>query len=351
MAAAAVCTSTALPLARPAGADQLSSVQAQANALEAKIQQTGSEISALSQQYDAAQYHLGQIQDQVSKTQAAIVKTKQKVAADKASLRHAAIESYVTTGTTANSNPLFDSNTRDYAAKAQYGQVAAGKLSTAVANLTNSKDRLDAQQAQLQTQRSAAQSATASAANAVQRAQVLQQQQNSNLSQVKGQIATLIDQKRAADAAAATVAARQAIAQAKADSSSPGSSPPIPVPPSSGGIGGAAVAAAESQIGVPYVWGASSPSSGFDCSGLTMWAYAQVGISLPHYSGAQMSGSTPVPISALEAGDLLFYGPGGSEHVAMYVGGGMMIEAPRAGSTVHISPMRLGSGFVGARRP
>jgi cell wall-associated NlpC family hydrolase len=338
-------------LARPAGADQLSSVQAQANALEARIQQTGSEISALSQQYDAAQYHLGQIQEQVSKTQDAIVKTKEKVAADKASLRHAAIESYVTTGTTANSNPLFDSNTRDYAAKAQYGQVAAGKLSTAVANLTNSKDRLDAQQAQLQTQKSAAQSATASAAGAVQRAQVLQQQQNANLSQVKGQIATLIDQKRAADAAAAAVTARQAIAQAKANPVvTSDSSPPIPVPPSSGGIGGAAVAAAESQIGVPYVWGGSSPS-GFDCSGLTMWAYAQVGISLPHFSGAQMSGSTPVPISALEPGDLLFYGPGGSEHVAMYVGGGMMIEAPRTGSSVRISPMRLDSGFVGARRP
>ena len=94
--------------------------------------------------------------------------------------------------------------------------------------------------------------------------------------------------------------------------------------------------AAESQIGVPYVWGGESPkgsaSPGFDCSGLTAWSWGQVGVGLPHYSGAQMSDSTPVPVSDLQPGDLLFYGPGGSEHVAMYVGGGSMIEAPYTGS-------------------
>ena len=94
--------------------------------------------------------------------------------------------------------------------------------------------------------------------------------------------------------------------------------------------------AAESQIGVPYVWGGESPkgsaSPGFDCSGLTAWSWGQVGVGLPHYSGAQMADSTPVPVSDLQPGDLLFYGPGGSEHVAMYVGPGTMIEAPYTGA-------------------
>ena len=94
--------------------------------------------------------------------------------------------------------------------------------------------------------------------------------------------------------------------------------------------------AAESQIGVPYVWGGESPkgsaSPGFDCSGLTAWSWGQVGVGLPHYSGAQMADSTPVPISDLQPGDLLFYGPGGSEHVAMYVVPGTMIEAPYTGA-------------------
>jgi cell wall-associated NlpC family hydrolase len=110
-----------------------------------------------------------------------------------------------------------------------------------------------------------------------------------------------------------------------------------------------------SQIGVPYVWGAESPkgsaSPGFDCSGLTAWSWGQVGVGLPHYSGAQMGDSTPVPVSDLQPGDLLFYGPGGSEHVAMYVGGGSMIEAPYTGASVWITGLRLGGDFVGAGRP
>ena len=113
--------------------------------------------------------------------------------------------------------------------------------------------------------------------------------------------------------------------------------------------------AAESQIGVPYVWGGESPkgsgSPGFDCSGLTAWSWGQVGVGLPHFSGAQMADSTPVPVSDLQPGDLLFYGPGGSDHVAMYVGPGTMIEAPYTGASVWITGLRLGGDFVGAGRP
>jgi cell wall-associated NlpC family hydrolase len=126
-----------------------------------------------------------------------------------------------------------------------------------------------------------------------------------------------------------------------------------PPPTAAGGAG--AVQAAESQLGVPYRWGAESPKGsadpGFDCSGLTAWSWGQVGVSLPHYSGSQMSDSTPVPLSDLQPGDLLFYGPGGDEHVAMYLGGGEMVEAPDTGNVVWNTPVRLGGDFVGAGRP
>jgi len=122
-----------------------------------------------------------------------------------------------------------------------------------------------------------------------------------------------------------------------------------PPPVAAGGSG--AVAAAESQIGVPYVWGGETPGVGFDCSGLTAWSWGQAGVSLPHFSGAQMADSTPVPLSDLQPGDLLFYGPGGGDHVAMYVSPGTMIEAPQTGSFVHLTGLRLDSGFVGAGRP
>ena len=82
-----------------------------------------------------------------------------------------------------------------------------------------------------------------------------------------------------------------------------------------------------------------------------MLAWEAAGVNLPHYSGAQMADSAPVPTSALEPGDLLFYGPGGSDHVAMYIGGGQMIEALHPGTVVSIDPVRLDSGFAGAGRP
>jgi cell wall-associated NlpC family hydrolase len=108
-------------------------------------------------------------------------------------------------------------------------------------------------------------------------------------------------------------------------------------PPASG-VGAAALAEAATQIGVPYVWGGDTPSGGFDCSGLVQWAFAQVGVSLPHYSGSQFSDGTQIPMSDLEPGDLVFFSDPG-EHVAFYAGGGEVLQAPETGEDVGYAPM------------
>jgi len=107
-----------------------------------------------------------------------------------------------------------------------------------------------------------------------------------------------------------------------------------------------------SQIGVPYSWGggtANGPSNGidsgagtvgFDCSGLILYAFAGVGVKLPHYSGSQYNMGTKIPTAQMRRGDVIFYGPGGSQHVTLYLGNGQMLEAPYTGSTVKISPVR-----------
>ena len=113
----------------------------------------------------------------------------------------------------------------------------------------------------------------------------------------------------------------------------------------------AVIARAQSMIGTPYVWGggdANGPTTGvdggtvagFDCSGLVLYAFAAAGVALPHYTGYQYQRGTHVPASEAQRGDLLFWGPGGNQHVAIYLGDGTMIEAPRSGQTVRISPVR-----------
>ncbi len=109
---------------------------------------------------------------------------------------------------------------------------------------------------------------------------------------------------------------------------------------------------AGSQMGVPYSWGGGSltgPSAGvdddagkigFDCSGLTRYAFAGVGVQIPKYSGDQYNTGRPIPPSQAKRGDLIFYGPGGSQHVTIYLGGGKMLEASSAAGHVTVSPVR-----------
>jgi len=125
--------------------------------------------------------------------------------------------------------------------------------------------------------------------------------------------------------------------------------PPPPPPPGPSSKAGIAVSAAYSALGIPYVYAGSSPSQGFDCSGLTMWAWAKAGVSLSHSAAMQYGSIRHVGRTQLQPGDLLFfYSP--IHHVAMYVGGGMMIEAPHTGAFVRKVPVYW-SMFVGAGRP
>jgi cell wall-associated NlpC family hydrolase len=370
LAVVTVLSSTVLGLARPAAGDAISDAKAKAAAIESQLEQAQNEMSALSQQYDQAKYHLSQITSSIASTQANIASDQKQVAKDKTTLSKAAVANYMSDGSASAQNPIFSGNEATLGATTEYNQIAEGDISLAVDNLHTAESQLNAQENQLQGEQTQAQNQVSVEQNAVAQNQQAISQQQQALSQEQGQIATLVKQQQEAEAAAAAQAAAAKLAAARTAAAAAAAatqqqsagvaaaapaavSQAAPPPTAAGGAG--AVQAAESQEGVPYVWGGESPkgsaSPGFDCSGLTAWSWGQVGVGLPHYSGAQMADSTPVPISDLQPGDLLFYGPGGSEHVAMYIGPGEMIEAPYTGAVVWVTALRLGDGFVGAGRP
>jgi cell wall-associated NlpC family hydrolase len=177
------------------------------------------------------------------------------------------------------------------------------------------------------------------------------------LSSLNGQIAELVREAQqrqlvsAQRAQQAADAAQSAQAQVTADTVV-GASAQTPegasvVPPSNNG---GAVGVALSFQGTPYVWGGESPS-GFDCSGLVAYAYAQVGVSLPHSSYAQYSMGVSVPRDQLQPGDLVFFD--GLGHVGLYIGGGMFVHAPHTGTVVQVASLDSGwyaATYVGARR-
>jgi cell wall-associated NlpC family hydrolase len=173
------------------------------------------------------------------------------------------------------------------------------------------------------------------------------------LSSIRGEIARM----KAAEAARQLQLASQARARISSHVTSSGPQPVVGAsastpegsavapPATHGGVVGIAMR----YLGVPYVWGGSTPR-GFDCSGLVMYAFGQMGISVPHSSYAQYTMGTAVSMSQLQAGDLVFFA--GASHVGIYIGGGQFIHAPHTGDVVKISSLSgwYASTFAGGRR-
>ena len=172
------------------------------------------------------------------------------------------------------------------------------------------------------------------------------------LAGAQGEVAQLLAQQQQAQQSQAVYQAPQGEG-GQSGTQDPQSAPdPAPDPepynpPPAPSMGGAASIAMQ-YLGVPYVWGGASPS-GFDCSGLVMYVYAQMGVYLPHSASAQYYSGTPVSFSELAPGDLVFFGhPIG--HVGIYIGGGSMIHAPFEGQVVSITGISGGGSYAGACR-
>jgi cell wall-associated NlpC family hydrolase len=352
-----------------ASADPVSNKKAQAQALASQINALGLKEAALGEQYDAAVLAAQSTAAKIKQQQATVAAANANAATARAAIEADAINAYVNGGSLAS---LGAQNSEIQ--QADGGLLANEYLNTLASTQSDNLDafheaslnaRIQTDQLQaLQKQQQAAAAATNAARGAAAGAQA---QLQGTLNQVKGQLAQLVLQAQQAQQAAAARAAQARLASIQTSLASIASGgraggggggagagagagglinfPSAPIPVGAGAS--EAVAAAESRVGDPYVWGAAGPTA-FDCSGLVMWAWAKAGVSLPHFSGAQYADTTHISMSQLQPGDLVFFADPG-EHVAMYVGGGMIVEAPHTGATVHVVPMY--SEFVLASRP
>jgi cell wall-associated NlpC family hydrolase len=157
------------------------------------------------------------------------------------------------------------------------------------------------------------------------------------LAGVEEEIADLV--REAEEAARRRAAAAAAAARPATDYGDPTNAPRSSV-----------VAIALSKLGSPYKWAAAGPDM-FDCSGFTMWCYAQIGVSLPHSSRAQINVGQRVSKANLQPGDLVFFGRSTIHHVGIYVGNGNYVHAPSTGDVVKVSSLGARSDYVGACRP
>jgi cell wall-associated NlpC family hydrolase len=379
-------TSTTTPGPAPNQA-QINAAQSQVSTIEASLAQEEQQSSILDDRYNTAVQNLQTAQSALQSINASLVQTKASVAVDKHRLANDAVKAYIYATPVTNFTSLFTSPSNLGSARDQYTNQAVGNLNNARDALQISEAHLAVQQAQQQRVAADAQSQADQAKSLAAANQQEAAATQATLSQVKGQLAQEVaqaavleaQQQAQAAAAGASAAAPQkataaaqaaaAVAQAVGGTSSgnaattaanqASASAPSPVGPvgASGGStsqGQAAVNAAESQLGVPYVFGGESPGSGFDCSGLTQWAWATAGVSIPRTTESQWPALTHVSMNALEPGDLLYYynldGDDQVDHVVMYVGNNTVIAAPFTGSTVSYSPIFYG-GLIGAARP
>ena len=319
---------------------QAAKVQAQVDALNVKAEQASEEFNRASDRYSTLSQQAADSERALKKVSAQKDKLQNELDSRATSLYRQGPLGFLNVLLGARSMSDFDAAYQMMTNIGRRDAQTVDKLKDAKVVATKTHDRLDAQQ------RQAAIEKHAMASNAALVRSELGKRRDV-LASANQQVKTLIAAKKAAEAAAA----RAEAARLAALSGGGGSGRNIdwgPAPPASE-IGKRAVWVAEKKIGCPYVWAAAGPNE-FDCSGLCMWAYEQVGVSLPHYSREQINVGRRVNKSDLAPGDLVFFGDP-IHHVGMYVGGGQFIEAPYTGANVRISSLDNRGDFAGASRP
>ena len=374
-----------------AHADRLADRQAEADRVQAQLQQMDADLSKAIEAYDRAQTRLDSTEAAIRDNAQQLDVTRRNLEVAQTELSKQLVSDYRTGDPDAIGVLLGAGSMSDMLERIDIVKRSSGRTARLVGKVLSLKKQFERRTATLAKQRKTREAALAD--RAARKATITSgiRARKDRLASVRRDIRQIIAAREAAEraAAAARAAAARAAQAAAAAAATPdndpgiggssdaddgggsgdsggssgggggssggnsgggggggGSDAPIQPPPSSGGS--SVVGAALSQLGVPYRWAGASPSGGFDCSGLTMWAYAQVGVSLPHNAAAQHGMGTPVDRANLQPGDLVFFN--GDNHMGLYIGGGQFVHAPHTGDVVKISNLDGYPGYNGAVR-
>jgi len=331
-----------------ARAGRIADERAQARQVEAHLNDLNARVDAAVEAYDEAVSKRNTVTAAIRVNTARLHLARHNLHVSERELAQVLVSGYKSTGQSAAEYVLASGSFSDLITRVDVVRRTDALQAQFVHQVQVDKRVVETRQAKLKTQRRAAVKLVKQARQQRARVEAMVAHENSVLAGIKGRIAQLIKQQQARRAEIArekAAAARRRAAQQAAAPPPPspgtgstgGGGAGFPAPPPSGSIGEQAVAIAERELGVPYVWGGASPS-GFDCSGLTMWVYAQLGIHLDHFTGSQWEAGPHVPRSDLEPGDLVFFEPD-IGHVGIYIGNNLFIHAPHTGTVVQISSL------------
>jgi cell wall-associated NlpC family hydrolase len=285
--------------------------------LVAQATQLSNEVDSLGQQYDALKIQLAHAHSEVKVAKLAETRAQQAMAGSQKAVAQLAAMGYMNGGMDPTLQMLTSGNPDTFLSQASTVQQLNNEAGMRLSNLQ--KEQI-----------------------AAARAQVTAKEQIANANQIQVQINSKVKTINAK----LSVLNSSAMAQALAVFNQTGSYPDIVLPEATN-VETHALRAALTQRGKPYLWGAAGPDD-FDCSGLVVWAYAQEGISLPHYTGSLWNDGEHISRDNLEPGDLVFFDADIS-HVGIYLGNGLMVDAPHSGSVVRVEAVWWGQ-YVGAVR-
>ena len=346
-----IATMGALLAPAVATADPISDKQAEAADLEAQINTNAEKLSALNEQINSAQNELARANEAIATADALVAAAQAKTKALRSEVARRAASVYTQSGSTSGVEELDSQNAQDLSTRQKYSSLAAQRDNQIVNQLARAKEQVAVCKADAEQARQTAQDQSDAIQAQKDKLDAGQADLVKLQSKVTGELAGLVqkaeEERQAREAAAAKVQydldRANAAAATAARSASSGGVPSATPPPTSGSVS-AVLAYAYAQLGKPYCYAGVGPEC-YDCSGLTMQAWAQAGVMMSHGSFDQLASFPSVSMDQLQPGDLVFW----DGHVGIYVGDGSVLHAPHSGTVVQIT--QIWPGVIGAVRP